>query len=143
MQRDAWCLTLQNGHQLAIAQKQVVEYLTHVDAITVPDCNEQCQQVVLWRDKIVPLWGSEKIVDGITVQRHVLVVSFASGNELQQTELLALNLKLPPVLVQVVDEDQCAPNEEQKQYWNKALLACFQYQGCPVPIVNFSSLAVG
>ena len=151
MQCDAWCISLSNGQLLAVAQQQVVEYLTNVNACVVPHCNPHCNQVMVWRERVLPLWGIDGNHDSAITQHHahVLVISYRdqqSAHQQPQTEpqppgeLLALSLSSAPLLISVRDEDQCLPAVSQQQYWRQAILACFQHQDKPVPVINFARL---
>lgn len=153
MQRDAWCLKLSNQQTLAVAQQQVVEYLTHVSACVVPRSNPDCNQVILWRDRVVPVWGADPIADCTVTQQHVhiLVISYlesvvqdesvAKDGTEPNSALLALSLTMAPVLLSVCDDDRCQPSSSQLDYWQQSILACFQYQNNPVPVIGFSQLS--
>lgn len=140
MQRDAWYLTLTNKQTLAIAQQQVVEYLTGVQGYVVPSAHVDCDQVILWRKQMLPLWGLSQYRSATLqpVHRHVMVISYL--DESQTAQLLAISLASAPVLVTVEEGDVCNPTDQQKTYWKQALLSCFQCQGNAVPIVNFAAL---
>lgn len=144
MQRDAWSLTLADGHGLAIAQQQVQEYLSNISAHIVPGCRSHCQQVVLWRKKVLPLWGAEKLdaARSIQVHKHVLIISYQDLNadSIGQADWIAICLSKQPQLISVSDGDQCEPSAEQEEYWKYSLLACFRYLDEIIPIVDFSRL---
>ncbi|MEE2730706.1 MAG: hypothetical protein VYA55_07765 [Pseudomonadota bacterium] len=141
MQRDAWYLSLSNRHHLTVARQQVAEYLTRVTAYSVPGCNPHCNQLIQWRGRLVPLWGGEQQTTQTqeTQHAHVLVVSY----EDEAPALLALSLQEAPQPVQVRDEDQCLPSPEQEQYWQQAILGCFQHREQPVPVIGFARLGSG
>lgn len=135
MQRNAWLLTLENHHTIAIAQQQVVEYLHLKDAITVPASHPRCQQVILWRDRIVPLLGTDS--HPTLRHEHVLVILYRHGD---QAQYLALSLQQPPVDVVVRDADQCSADLAQQTYWHDALLCCVQTNNGKAGLVDFSKL---
>ena len=144
MQRDAWCLRLTNQQTLAVAQQQVVEYLTNVSACLVPKSNPECNQVILWRDRVLPVWGtnSSSEYSAIELHSHILVISYLDNAMVgdDKPQLLALSLSMAPVLLSVCDEDQCQPSPAQSDFWKTSILACFQYQNSPVPVINFFRL---
>ncbi|MGC1510418.1 chemotaxis protein CheW [Ketobacter sp.] len=136
MQRPAWLLTLSNHNTLAIAQQQVVEYSTGLSAHHVPDCSFQCHHVVLWRNTVLPIIGigSKNAINNVP---HLLVISYVHslGNG-----LIALSLTQPPQAINVSDQDQCSPQDEQVEYWQGAVAACFQHDENVIPIVDFGKL---
>jgi len=137
MQRNAWQLTLSNRQPLAIAQEQMVEYLSHVDATAVPDCHERCAQVVVWRGHVLPVLGA---VGQQLHHEHLMVVAYVSQeNSTPKAQRIALSLLQTPEALVVTDEQQCEPSEEQQAYWGNSILACVLKQDEPVVIVDFAA----
>ena len=138
MQRNAWLLTLSNQQTLAIAQQQVVEYLSHIDAVQVPDCHPRCDQVLLWRDHVLPILGA---AGGQPHHSHLLVAAYVRNlNGRNHAERIALALAEPPAAIRVEDDCQCDPTADQLAYWQDAIRACFLHDGQPVAIVDFASI---
>ena len=134
MQRSAWHLILENGQHLAIAQQQVLEYLHQVDAIQVPDCAQRCQQILLWRNHMVPVLG---VADDVTRHSHLLVILFQNG---PHTDYVALALTSPPGSILVRDGDQCEAADTQTAYWQDALQCCIELENAKIALVDFAGL---
>ena len=138
MQPNAWQLTLTNRLSLAIAQPQVVEYLSHVDAVAIPDCHERCAQVVIWRGHVLPVLGA---THHQLHHEHLLVVAYVTRNGgTSRAERIALSLLRAPEALVVTDEQQCEPDTEQLAYWGDAIQSCVLKDGEPVAIVDFAAL---
>ena len=137
MQRHAWHLELTDGHHIAIAKNQVIEYLSNQSGFPIPDCNKLCNQVIDWRQKILPILGCTN--NNNTLHQHILIIHFSSNTDQKET-LIALSLKSPPSLIQVDDSNACKPSDDLIQYWNSAILSCFEEKGVFIPIINFYQL---
>lgn len=135
MERPAWHLILENQQAIAIAQQQVVEYLHQSGSILIPDCAERCQQVLVWRNRIVPLLGA---CSDNTIHQHVLIILYTRH---QRAETVALALQSPPQPVVVRNQDQCEPDLIQQSYWQAALQCCVQLNQRKIALVNFANLS--
>lgn len=136
MQRNAWHLILANTKSIAIAQTQIIEYLCNQTTFIIPDCSDWCNQVISWRQRILPVMGYLNSHE--TQHQHILIIHHQSS-ESDET-LMALSLSAPPIMISVDDKKHCQPNQELSQFWHHSISSCFEQDGSPVPIINFSQL---
>ena len=137
MQRPAWHLALSDGHNIAISQNQVVEYLSNQTSVIIPDCQDFCNQMIIWRQRILPVLGNS--ASNNNQHSHILIIHFSSVSE-QKTIMMALSLISPPSLISVDDEDACQPDKALSQHWRHAILSCFNQNGKATPIIDFHHL---
>jgi chemotaxis signal transduction protein len=123
-----------------VADHEVVEYLSLVEARPVPVTPSHAGAVIFWRDRIVPLMdfaalsGQASATTGKTV---VLGYQLEPGTPLSH---IAIALREAPTRLVVDDETACPLPESNAEFWNHLAKACFSQGDVSTPVIAISKL---
>jgi hypothetical protein len=136
----AWVLMPRGLPPVAVADHEVIEYLTIAEPRPVPVTPAHAGAVIFWRDRIVPLMdftavdGQASLVTGKTV---VLGYQLEPGTPLNY---VAIALREAPTRLVVDDETVCGLPEIYAELWDRLAKACFSRDDVATPIVSIATL---
>ncbi|MDH3451749.1 MAG: hypothetical protein OEN20_04960 [Gammaproteobacteria bacterium] len=139
----AWLLRADDDVTFAVAQHEMIEYLTEARVQRVPLANPYCDHLALWRDALVPILDFPRLLRGagVTIQRALSIVAY-QPRALRPLEYLGIWVDAPPSRIAVGDDQAC----DLPQAWHDVrfaplALSCFTHDDQPVPILNLAQLA--
>lgn len=139
----AWLLRAADDIAFAVAQHEMVEYLTDPRVQRVPLANPFCDRLALWRDTLIPIVDFACLLRGAsaTVQRALSIVAYQPGR-LEPLAYLGIWVDAPPSHVDVSDEQACElPQTWREPHLAALALACFEHKDTAVPILDIAELA--
>lgn len=136
----AWLLAPRGLPPVAVADHEVIEYLSLVEARPVPVTPAHAGAVIFWRDHVVPLMDFAA-VDGQagTVNNKTVVLGYQlePGTPLSY---VAMALQEAPMRLVVDDETACSLPESNTELWNYLANACFYQDSVATPVIAIPRL---
>ncbi len=137
----AWLLRAADDVSVAVAQHEMIEFVTDARVRHVPLANPHCNQLALWRDTLVPVLDLPRLLHGVSTAAHSALGVVAYQTRAQQPlQYLAIWIDAPPQRIDVGDAQAC----ELPETWHDVrplALACFSHAGTAVPILNLANVA--
>ncbi|OGT91598.1 MAG: hypothetical protein A2286_12975 [Gammaproteobacteria bacterium RIFOXYA12_FULL_61_12] len=138
----AWLLHTSSEFLLAVGEQELVEVLARPRTHYIPRATGQCHQVIVWRDRLLPLARPAVLarLDGggeHPVFAAVVAYQEAPGEPLQYG---ALALADAPVSIQVKAGPAAELPPLDREVWEGLLLSCFERDGRPVLVVDMEIL---
>lgn len=137
----AWLLSLGGNYQIALSDREMVEYLVDVNTLSVPLTPNYCAAVMPWRERLVPVIDINPLIAKpyLDSMRHLCVVAY---QEAPRTPLrhVAIVINGPPLRVPVDDDQACAVPPEYKGELAPLALAALELEGRAVPIFDIAYL---
>ncbi|MBU0499570.1 MAG: chemotaxis protein CheW [Gammaproteobacteria bacterium] len=137
----AWLLHTSADFYLAVGEPELVEVLARPRTHYVPGAPEQCRQIIVWRDRLLPMVHPAALAGlegGGEQPVFVAVIAYqeAPGEPLQYG---ALALADAPVPIQV---NAGPPGEPPLagEVWDRLLLSCFRQEDKSVLVVDMELL---
>ncbi len=140
----AWILTDLAGQRFAVANVEMVEYLTEAHIMNVPLSPDYCPAVMHWRERLLPIVFYHRLfAPGAAVSElhHIGIVAYQRhpGEPLLH---LAVVLNQAPYRVVVTDEENEALPECYRDPVHSPLVrAVFSLDNAPVPVLDVNYLA--
>lgn len=139
----AWLLRATGNMTLAVAQHEMIEYLTQARCQRVPLANAHCEDLAVWRDRLVPVLDFARLVTGGKgAARHALSIVAYQPRAQQPLEYLGIWTDTAPSKITVSDDQACElPPAWRDERLQKLALSCFSHEERTVPILNLANLA--
>lgn len=141
----AWILTDASGHSFAVANVEMVEYLTEATTLTVPFSPAHCPAVMPWREHLIPVIMYHRLFspDAAPPQElhHVGIIAYQRqpGEALLY---LAVVLGQAPFRVVVSDEEsEALPERYQDMTYSPLVRSVFCHDKTPIPVLDVNYLA--
>lgn len=136
-------LEYQRGRFVAFGAHSTLELIERPTVVTVPGAPYYCRGLMAWQGRQLPLLDLHTLLraypdDYAQPLRHVLVLAFqrAPREPLEYGALCAPSLLQ---MIDVADSQQCAlPGDSD--LWPWISMACFEYQGQSVPVLDTARL---
>lgn len=138
----AWILSLAPDRRIAVADREMIEYIIAPAMERVPMTPEHCNEVLIHREELLPLFDLNTLLgwEPLAHRRHVGMLAYQLAPR-QPLQHLAMYLHGPPVRMKVSDDWVTAVPD----YFCGALvdlaLSCFTLGDQEVPILNVPYLA--
>jgi chemotaxis signal transduction protein len=139
----AWLLQAAGDMTLAVAQHEMIEYLTDARSQRVPLANAHCEHLAVWRDRLVPVLDFARLFAGSkgASQRSMSVVAYQPSAR-QPLEYLGIWTDTAPSRITVSDDQACElPPAWRDERLQELALSCFAHEERTVPILNLANLA--
>jgi len=138
---NAWLLSA-NKIKLALAQYELIEIITEPMIYAVPVGPVYCQNMLLWRDQLLPLIDLELLsnhLPTIVDKKYYIVVAWQlkEGEPLHYGALTLLDL---PENIVVDDEWQTLLPQNLSEVLSTASLSCFNYDNNAIVIPDLKAL---
>lgn len=139
-QSKAWILGLDNDHQAAVGNQNMVEYImaSDLEMMPLPLTPAYCPGVMVWRQQIIPIIDIARLLspahEQLAAATGVMVLAYqkSAGEPVQHG---AIVLRSAPRDI-TVNSDMACPLPAAPAAWQTLALACFSEQGQSVPILN-------
>lgn len=140
----AWLMHIGAGKQIAVAEKEIVEYLPSPDIYQIPLAPPYCSSVVFWRDRILPLFNLVLLTQPKFAPKTEYMAILAYQTE-PKTPLshIAVVLYAPPEKIMVSDDDVCDWPEVFPEIWKSLTRSLFNYNGEVTPVLDIEALCAG
>lgn len=137
----AWLLAAGEELQLAMAQHEVMEYLSTPQLHFVPTTPVHSCNVIFWRDQIVPVVDLVEL-SGLGGNADHSGVAILAYQEFSKSPLMYVGLRVStsPISIEVNDEDVCRWPEDGPELIGDLILTAFTHDGQTVGILNTSAL---
>lgn len=136
----AWLLVPQGLPSLAVADHEVIEYLSVVEARPVPMAPLHVGAVIFWRDCIVPLMNFAVLAGQTSAATSKTVLLGYQREPATPLSYIAIALRESPTRVVVDDETACPLPESNAEFWQHLAKACFFHAGVAIPIIDIAVL---
>jgi chemotaxis signal transduction protein len=139
----AWLLRAAGDVTLAVAQHEMIEYLTEARVQRVPLANAHCEHLAVWRDKLVPVLDFARLFIGGNgaVRRALSIVAYQPRAQ-QPLAYLGIWTDTAPSRITVSDDQACElPPDWCEERLQNLALSCFAHEERTVPILNLANLA--
>jgi len=135
---QAWLLPIRNQHTVAIGEWEMQHLLDQPLLFDVPHTPLFCNQVVIWRQKPIPIMDLACLFtgnQGVNDNPLIAIVAYETRQE-EAVELGGLLLDAPPKRTQVDDNQACELPEDTWD-WHQLAISCFtEKDGSAVPILD-------
>jgi len=137
---SAWLIETNSGHQFAIAEYELIEYIMEPERHEIPLTPVYASSILLWQDSMVPVIDFSLLIN--QQQTRLTTVSILA----YQTEPgLALNyigveLNRAPVKITIEDNQICEAQDSDNGLWASIANSWITHQQQPTPIINIASL---
>jgi chemotaxis signal transduction protein len=121
----------------------MAEYVQDRSFYTVPGSPGYCSSVLVWRNNIVPVMDLSALQFGPAGAQSNSLVCLLNYQEEPNAPLqhLALHVARTPQKIRVDDEHACEiPDGLQASVLKQVSLACFNYDGLPVLVLDIARL---
>lgn len=133
---DAWLLEVSPQVRVAVGIREVLQLLDWQDAHPVPLTPGCCQQVVFWREKILPVMDLSLRLGGSATGCNLLALVAYQDIVRQSAGLGTLMLAAPPRRISVADTQACPCPENLKEL----ALAAFEFEKNVIPILDLAKV---
>ena len=137
----AWVLELPDGQSAAVGERELSEVLVAPSLWPVPGAPPHCRDVVLWRDRPIPVMDLAVLFGHRSTAESAPWVAVAAYREPGATEtgFAGLALRSAPRAVEVEDHMAAAlphPSFAVHLIWRSIAVACFRYEDRLVPVLD-------
>ena len=135
---NAWMVGFRGDHRAAVGVLELVHVLADPPQLfPVLKAPPHCRQVFLWERNVLPvfdlsLWLGEQPDDGDNAHLGVFRYRPDPGEPLHYGSLI---IEGTPRQV-LVNDSQASDLPGGGDPWRRVASACFDYGGCPVPVLN-------
>ncbi|MFA6904101.1 MAG: chemotaxis protein CheW [Gallionellaceae bacterium] len=136
---NAWILDFGQHFTAAVGAREVLHLLDVHSTFPVPCTPKYCNSVVAWRDRLLPVMDMASRLGGMTQQAKFIAVVGYQQRRGEYPQFGALLLSSPPLQATVNDEQACKL-PENAQVWNGLAMACFDFHGEAVPVLDINRL---
>lgn len=138
----AWILTDHSGHSFAVANVEMVEYLTEASPLQVPLSPGYSPAVIPWRDRLIPLVFYHRLFEpgSAATLHHIGILAYQRqpGAQLQH---IAVELAQAPYRVVVTDEESGAlPERYRDPVYAPLVRSVFNHNESPIPVLDVNYL---
>jgi len=140
---EAWLLDCGNSLAIAVGDHEMAEYHQQRSYHSVPGSPGYCSNVLVWQNNIVPVMDLSALQYGAGGELENFSVCVLNYQETPKTPLqhLALRVVRAPQKIRVDDEHACEiPDNLQSGILSQVCLACFNYDGLPVMVLDIAQL---
>ncbi len=138
----AWRLTLGEGVQAAVSERELVHLVESPALLTVPTCPYFCQWVLVWHERLLPTIDLAAWLHGapMTHGERTLagIVAYQSAPDVMP-DYGALLLTGIPERLRVTDDQACALPEHPGG-WHELAWSCFRQGEAALPILDLPHL---
>lgn len=133
----AWILTLSPNERVAVADREMIEYILDPSVEQVPMTPESCSEVLIHRDALFPLFDLNNLLglEPLTRKRFAGLLAYQEAPR-QPLRHLAVYLYGPPARIRVSDDWVTEPPERFQGALADLVLASFSMGELTVPIIN-------
>lgn len=143
----AWLLECAPGYQIAVGTQVVQEYLVATTNFDVPVAPRHCNQLILWREQLIPLFDLRQLhdqnparTDAVANTFGIIVLAYQREPGLA-LEYLALNLYAEPEKIMVDDGDATTWPNDYPQALRGLVRALIARGDGVVSVVDLAALA--
>jgi chemotaxis signal transduction protein len=142
---NAWLLDIGTRMQVAVAEKEIVEYQNSLHAYPIPVTPRYCSSVVFWRDYQLPLFNLALLTtqQSFKVKTERLAVLAYQNEPKSPLRYIGVALYAPPEKIKVNDDDACDWPEDFSEIWKPLTLALFIHKGITIPVLDIAGLCAG
>ncbi len=138
----AWVLTDNADHRFAVANVEMVEYLSEATVLDVPYSPAYCPAVMPWRGRLLPVIHYHRLFDpqATAALKHIGVLAYQShpGEPLQH---VALVLGSAPYRVTVTDqESEALPELYAEAAYRPLVRSVFCHNTVSLPVLDVNYL---
>lgn len=133
----AWLIHPLGFIPCAIAEYEIIQYLTNQMTYTLPHAALHCQKVVYWHDQLIPVMNLS--IPTKIHEEHIAMLVYQTMPNMP-LQYLALAIDAPPVKITVSDQAACPLPQSNLALWEQCAKSCFLYQSIPTPILNIAAL---
>ena len=140
---EAWLLDCGNSLAIAVGDHEMAEYVQDRSYHSVPGSPGYCHSVLVWQNNVVPVMDLSALQYGPGGELENFSVCVLNYQEAPNTPLqhLALRVVRAPQKIRVDDDQACEiPDGLQASVLKNVCLACFNYDGLPVLVVDIARL---
>lgn len=135
-QAEAWILDF-NQHYAAVGQHFIIDIQQSAKLYSLPLAPNYCNQLMLWRDQIIPVLDIGYIIHNKALLAEFFVIlSYETGNTVQHA---AIPLASAPFYINVNNSMAC-DLPKNIVLWEKIAIACFYFENKAIPIIDISPL---
>ena len=145
---SAWVLEVADNIRVAISQHE----MNHIDEcsnlIKIPKAPVWCDQVMLWKNQIVPVMDFVRIYDpeyqsnGVAGASIMVAIVRVYDNSEQKISYGAIRILQPPILEKISNK-QASKKQDIDQRWNGISVSAFNHKQTIVPVLDIKSLFGG
>lgn len=134
---SAWLLELDYQMYTAVGELEMVHLLQAPTLFRLPKAPFYCDHLLVWQDRIIPLFDLLAWLEGYPLPREHLMVGICAYQPQPQTALRygALSLVSIPTRARIKDEQACEL-PKQPAGWHNLAISCVQDQDRVIPILD-------
>ncbi len=140
----AWLLHVAKNIQFCIGLHQAAEYIEAPSLYNIPLAPAYCNNVLFWRDSIIPVVDINLLAGQPATLSHRLVMVIAyQVQDNTPIEYLAVLLESAPHKIQVNDNDACAMPKTYPERLKPYVVSLFEYHNEVASILNIARMSMG
>jgi len=136
---NAWILDLGIDCKAAVGSRELLHLMAVPTTFSVPCTPAYCHRVVHWQGRLLPVMDIASRLGRTELQAGFIAVVGYQQKRGEYPQFGALQLASPPLQASVGDEQAC-DLPVNTQGWSKLAIACFDYQGEAVPVLDLNRL---
>lgn len=136
---NAWILDVGMNGKAAVGGRELLHLIDVPATFSVPCTPSYCRRVVHWQGRMLPVMDITARLGGVEQQAQFIAVVGYQQKRGEYPQFGALLLASPPLQVSVSDEQACNLPENSPG-WKELAIACFEYQGDAVPVLNLNRI---
>lgn len=140
----AWLLELDSQMYAAVGELEIIHLLQSPPLHVIPKAPFYCNSVLVWQDRIIPLFDLLAWLEGYPLPRAHDTVAICAYQPQPGASLHygALSLATIPVRVRLSDEQACTL-PTQAGGWRELAIACVEDAGRTIPIIDLPYIFSG
>ena len=139
LRMNAWILDLGMSYKAAVGGRELLHLIDAPSTFAVPCTPSYCHRVVRWQGRLLPVMDIVSRLGCTEQQAQFIAVVGYQQKRGEYPQFGALLLASPPLQASVSDEQACML-PESTQGWSKLAIACFDYQGEAVPVLDLNRI---
>lgn len=136
---NAWILDVGMNYKAAVGGRELLHLIDVPKTFSVPCTPVYCHKVVHWQGRLLPVMDITARLGGVEQQAQFIAVVGYQQKRGEYPQFGALLLASPPSQATVSDEQACSLPENYPG-WKQLAIACFEYQGDAVPVLDLNRI---
>ncbi|OUS27059.1 hypothetical protein A9Q99_17815 [Gammaproteobacteria bacterium 45_16_T64] len=136
---NCWLLHLTSGHVIAISIHQVTELLRDIVRLPVPRAPEHCNNLIAWRERLIPLVDYQHPNRSKTSLSHSQVMVIRFANDEHGIDYLGFSIKHIEKAT-IHDSDFLIPDDWQDLPFTESILSSCEVNDQCIYILDMKTL---
>lgn len=136
----AWLLTANNEFKIAVGESSMAEFVRDSTLYSVPDAVDYCNQLILWRDRFIPVIDLNVILGESSIDARYIAVLGYQEYPGQEPQYVAVKLVTDVERVTVSDDTACDWPDDYPSEIQPIVESLFMEQDELVSVINLVDL---